>query len=541
MNLMATRIPGNTDFNQALQCQALLERINVTDLGAARERLQELLEGMAIAALAPAQHLEVIENARATLHYVLGELARRYASRPLPPTGAESGALEQVVRLWQLMGSNYSFIAQRAADAGLEDRHALFAQRRLSYQALAMSEYLRARQEIPPDFWLELHRLFVAAERAGVVQIRVPDALNETWGAQSPLEAYVAMLLLDVSSPYGRSPRELHWTMRWAQRFAPYCSLRTGEAETPGQVYVLDTDADHGLRPDDAPARRPDLRTLQNARLASHIQGVVAQLKEGISPTSLGLGDDCVQPASARLLVSLYRPWGRAATGRKFPRRAAQGRVRLCTDPGGIAFFLTGRPFTQPDEAQARFNDFSRTMAILTLGERVERVGNDTAELEEQALQLGYVLEPWEVRDQSVTGFRLVRQEGTARLEHRQLVGVHAGRSERMRLAEISWIKYRRSGELACGLALLPGPPTVLPVRLADPQRGGNERYRLGFLVPGVAALKTEPTLILPAGWYVAGRRVEVRGEQPWQARLARLVSRGANFDRVVFEREDAA
>lgn len=542
MNLMPLKTPTSIDFSQPSQCQALLRRISVTDLEDAGRNLTLLLEGMAVANPPPLAQLQVLEETRQTLDYVLGEISKRYASRPLPPSSAEEETLRHVVRLWSLMATNYGFVGQRAALAGdgsLDDKRALLIQRRLRYHTLAMTEYFRARQEMPENMWLDLHQLFLSAERAGVAGTRVPDALNETWGAQSPLEAYVAMLLTDAACPYSRTPREFLWIARWAQRFAPYCQLQEGKLSENGNIYLLETDSDHGLRPGAATDPGSRLRSLDTTKLASHIQAVVAQLKSGVSAASLGLGEDCVQPACARLVISLYRPWGLASSGRKFPRKLLHGQIEVCTDPLGVAYFLTGKQFEQPEDEQIHYNDFTRTEAMLALGERVEQAEMTEAQLAERALQLGYVLEAWDVLDQSVAGFRLMRAQGDSRIDHRQLIGVRPNAQDRILLAEISWLQYLQNGSLCCGVSLMPGPPTVLPVRLIDPQRKSTrERFKLGFLIPGVPALKTDPTLIVPAGWYVSERCVEVRAETPWVARMTKLLSRGSNFDRVMFRRE---
>lgn len=537
--------PSPTNFNHPADCLALLRQISVTDVDASARTLDVLLQGMATASPDPLGQLKVLEEARPSLDYVLGEIAKRYASRPLPPLSSEEETLQQVVRLWQLMESNYGFVAQRLAmqdEVALQDQRALLCQRRLRYHSLAMIEFFRARQEMPENMWLDLHRLFASAERSGVAAVRVPDPLNDVWGAQSSTECYVATLLTDAASPYSRTPREFLWLVRWAQRFSPYCSLSPGRQSDNGASYLLAPDADFGLRPASALETETDVFSLVTSKLANHIQGVVAQLKNGVSAASLGLGEDCVQPACARLLVSLYRPWGLAATGRKFPRKQAQGLVQLCADPAAVAFFITGEPFVQPDDVQASYNDFTRTEAMLTLGERVEEVETDE-DLARRALALGFVQEDWDVLDQSVAGFRLMRAQGDSRLDHRQLIGLRPDPRARMLLAEISWLQFQRNGALCAGVSMLPGPPAVLAVKLiAGDRRGGREPFRMGFLIPGVPALKTDPCLILPAGWYGADRRVEVRTEErAWIASLTRLITRGANFDRVSFTRAEAA
>lgn len=542
MQFTLSRNNSAIDFNQASLCLEFLQRVNATNVEHAMSALLELLEGMAVASPEPAAHLQVLEEARQTLDFVLGEAAKRYASRPLPPLSAEDEVLQKVTRLWSIMATNYGFIAQRAsssANPALGEQRTLLIQRRIQYHTLCMNEYFRARREMPVGLWQDLHSQYLAAARAGVADVRVPDVLNETWGAQSTKECYVAALLIDAASPYSRTPREFAWLVRWAQRFAPYCALQEGFSEQDkNSTFVLDTESDCGLRPAGPAAAGSHLCSLNTAKLATHIQAVVNQLKKGVSAASLGLGDDCVQPACARLLVSLYRPWGLASSGRRFPRHRASQQAHVCIDPVASAFFITGKEFEQ--DGRPRIMDFTRTEAMLTLGELVDSGDLTEDKMDARAIQLGYSLETWDIIDQSVAGFKMVRQEGNSRVEHRQLIGLRIPHGERLLLAEISWLQYRHDGSLSAGISVLPSPPSVIAVRIVGNERGIKDQYRLGFIIPPVPALKTESSLLIPAGWFQSDRRISVQMDGVnWQARLDKLVSRGANFDRVSFVRED--
>lgn len=536
MSVVPSRNLQSIDFAQATQCLAALRALNPTDTDETQLALGQLLAGMMASPPDPLSHIQVLEEMRTTLDFVQAQAALRYASRPLPPAGNEEDTLQRVINLWSDMARSYALAAHRAAmDPAFADRRALVTHRRMQYSVLAMIEYFRARREIPPGLWRGLHSQFETAERAGVADVRVPDVLNEVWGAQSTQESYVSMLLVDAASPYSRTPREFVWLIRWSQRFAPYCGLLKELGATKSSIYCLDMNADHGLRP--AGLLTPDakLRALETQKLAAHIQAVVSQLKKGVAAASLGLGEDCVQPACARLLVSLYRPWGLASAGRKFPRRSLRGQVKIATDPLAIAFFIDGREFTQPTDV--RRSSFSDTQVFRAF-DRVE-YDESEASLQERALQLGYVLETWDISDQSVAGYRLTRRRGESRVEHRQLVGLRSDGSEKMLLAELSWLQYQQNGSLSAGVSLMPGPAQVVAVKLLLNERTNRERYRLGFIVPSVPAMKTEMSLVVPAGWFLADRRVEVRGETTWNARMIKLLARGSNFDRVYFVREE--
>lgn len=529
------------DFSQTKPCLALLHEINATNTEEAGQVLLALLEGMAVNSPGPDGHLKVLEEARQPLEFVLAEASKRYASRPLPPASAEEEVLQRVTRLWSMMSASYGLVAQHVSDApqsGLSEQKALLAQRRIHYHSQVMIEFFRARREMPAGLWQDLHAQYQAAENREFAEVRVPDSLNETWGAQSVKESYVALLLIDAASPYSRTPREFAWLTRWAQRFAPYCSLQEGvDKQDKASSFVLDLFADSGLRPIGQNPSVTSLHSLNTTKLATHIQAVVHQLKKGVSAASLGLGDDCVQPACARLLVSLYRPWGLASSGRRFPRHRAGQQVQVCTDLLAAAFFLSGREFTQ--EGRPKIMDFTRAEALLTLGERVDEGELSDDKLNARAVQLGYALEPWDIIDQSVAGFKIARQESGSRVEHRQLLGLRIPQGERLLLAEVSWLQFRQDGVLSAGVSILPSPPSVVAVRIVGSERGSRDQFRLAFIAPPVPAFKTEASLLIPAGWFQSDRRLLVQADNlTWQAKLDRLISRGSNFDRVSFVRE---
>lgn len=535
---MSARL-ASINFAQASQCLAAVRALNPTDVDESLAVLGFLLDGMCSHPPEPGDHLTVLEEMRPTLDFVMGQAAQRYVARPLPPASEEDERLQRVVACWSAMAKGYAMIAQRSAlDPGMNDKRALFSQRRIQYSALAMIENYRARREMPPGLWKQLHTLYFAAERTGHADVRVPDALNEVWGAQSAREAYVALLLVDASMPSGRTPRELVWIMRWAQRFAPYVNIQPDGLPPPEKPtqFVIDPEADHGLRPLGLIQNGAKLRNIDTARLAAHIQAVVAQLKKNVSPSSLGLGDDCVQPACSRLLISLYRPWGHAAAGRKFPRKRTSSQVQLCVDQQAIAFFLEGREFSQPSDA--RVTSFSDSQIMRTFGDRVEtQITPDF--LRKRAVQLGYAAEEvWQVSDQSLTGYRLSRTRGESRVEHRQIVGLRNDPAAQLMLAEVNWLQFQHNGTLQAGVSVLPSPAHVVAVRLHLGDRSARERYRLGFSIPAVPGMKTEATLIVPGGWFLVGRRVEVYADGKWYGRMLKLVSRGANFDRVTYSRE---
>lgn len=542
--LAANALQGNghaARYHDPAHCLDVLGRLHPLNAEESHRILSEMVTGLLQAMPDPAAHLSVLEAARVQLALVQAELSERYASHPLPPDSTENETLRSVAMLWRALARSYALIARTSAhDENLDDQRATLAQRRVHYAGQVVLEYFRARRALPAGIWAELHDTYSAADAAGVAGIRVADPLNEIWKAQSPQEAYVAILLVDLANPYGRSERDFKWVHRWAQRFAPYCSLHAeGDDDAPKPAgYGLDLGADHGLRPLGVLARTGGLRRFDGSALAGQIHAVLKQIKQGVAPRSLGLGSDCSAGACSKLLLSLYRPWGLASAGRRFPRRSCQGYAELCGDWASTAFHILGRPFEQP-QMYATQRSLRSDIALMTFGEQVEQAAPRWTEEQRRraAEKLGLTSERWSLADHSVSGFRLQHRPHGLRLQHHQLVGIRPPDGERFLLGQISWLLYRGDGVMEAGVQVLAGIPRVIGARTVGLRSSNSEPFVEACLLPPTPALKAPASIVLPGGLFQPQRIIEiVEDGKRSQIRLIEANLRGPNFDQVSYE-----
>ncbi len=524
----------HTDLRSVEQYRKLLRNLHTLNAAESHATLVRMLEGLLASPLGPEEQLEVLESARQTITFVQHEMSSRYAAHPLPPDSQEDATLRQVVRLWTALSTAYARLAE--GGSGSDEFRAqwpLLAQRRIQYLGQVIIEYFRAHRAEPPGAWKAVHAAFLEAERAGVTHSRVIDPLNNTWKAQSPDEAYIALLLVDLTNPYGRNQRELNWICRWAQRFAPYCIMQTSWEKDDARAYGLDLSEDHGLRPVALIGPRPGMRRFDGHRLAAQIKAMLAEFKQGTTPASLGLGDDCSQPACARLLVSLYRPWGMSAAGRRFPRRSKKGSNKICTDWEAIGLLVSGRDFVSPNRRQTLGSRYD--INVITFG-RADGGVEEFIDPELEVHRRGFALDEWQTVDHSVSGFRVQRKHAGQRIEHHQMVGIKPSDGSQYLLGQVSWLMYEPDGTLMAGIHLLAGLPTAVAVRTTGVNVSSHEPYAQGFLLPEIAAMRAPATIVLPGGWFHADRVIELHDGEPRQLRLTSLVARGTNFDQATYE-----
>ncbi|MDR2032417.1 MAG: hypothetical protein LBP86_09270 [Azoarcus sp.] len=534
------------DYRNPAQCLGSLQNLPTDDPFVRFAELASIIAGLLDARPAPDQHLEVLEMARPLIDKTRSKLSGLDGDEPLPPDSQHNELLLEVIGLWHNYSRSYALIAEADDEAGvLEDQRALLAQRRVYYASKIVAEYYRAHRTLPAGLWLEVHASFGAAERKGLHQIRVSDSLNAIWKAQSALEAYITVLLLDLANPFSRSGQEWTWICRWAERFAPYCTLDPNIAERKPTTYGLDPAADHGLRPLGMLPKGSTPRYFDCNKLASQIQSVFTQFKQGVPPSSLGLGGDCGIEVAARLLLSLYRPWGLASAGRRFPRRGSTGEVELCAEWLAIGFHIQGKLFEQPRHdslAAGDADDPYHDPAEGIFGVRAandDRAGvakdgkRDFGHQHLEAERLGLDCERWELLDQSLGGFRLQQRPHAERLQHNQVVGLRPKDGEYFLLGQVSWLMFRTDGLLEAGIRMLPGIPRVIAARQpVDSDESPREPYSQAFLIEANPKLQIGDSLIVPEGWYKTNGIIETF-DNGHRLRMTQLLLKGPNFEQV--------
>lgn len=492
--------------------------------------LQDMLSTLAAVHPEAEAHLEVLEACRAPLDTVQELAAEKYAGHPLPPDSTQNETLLMVVSLWQLMAHSYAQVDRRAQkDDVLGSQQPLLVQRHLFYTGQAIFEYFRAHRALPPGRWAKLHQGYISAEARNIAHVRVPDPLNPVWHAQSPLEAFTAALLVDLGNPFGRSSQEFRWMCRWAQRLAPYCRLLPPEPEPPGSqppqeaTYGLNLGTDSGLRPLSVLQQQSDsLRRFEGSELANQFHAILNQFKQGVQPAALGLGEDCPQETGARLLLSLYRPWGLGSAGRRFPRRGAEGDVEMTGD-----WFLIGYHVDNTENAVQQGSHTTAGMA-----EGFTHVGE------------GFKCEHWQLINQSVSGLRLRMRPQKEQLIHQQLVALRPPGYANFLLGQVSWLMFRDDGILEAGVMLLSEGPRLISYRHIQVPTEGEPyvslTYRQAFWLPKDRTSRQPETLIFQPGQCVPGDTIIVEdGARVWRARIDRRLIIGPNFEQFSYVWQD--
>lgn len=521
-------------FIDAAACKAWLAGVPLANVAVAQQDILAELEIFNRFPTSAGNRLAVLEALREPVGFVQLERAKQFTNRALPMAAAESAAFEDTVELWEQMRIGYlrCLHAATGGDAGMRTQAGLLAQRLASYSGLKMFHYYRAYREVPASDWKSLHEVYAQAEKLGVAETDVKDYLNRYVHDSSPRIAYMRAVLMGMANPHELSQRQLTFVAFLLERWASKVDMSRNPLVEAEGVPPLLTDLSGDRIPERVDARTPlpaEPRYLDTRKLAKSLRNRVALLRKGESPEKLALGEDCVQPSCEQALVFLYRQWCQAKPARPASARGANIKAQVANDMEAIHHYMSAG--SERRQVEARELTQQQRLELETLG-RIRSVHN-----EQYSSERGYALEDWRIEDDSATELHLVRPsgQGSKRYAHGQLVAVRPPDASGFILGQVRWLIGSVSGELRAGIKLMPGIATATSVR-GTGLNDKADRPVCALYVAAVPAVKSPPTLVLPAGWYKPKRVLEVAEEKPYRVRLTDVVERGSDFERVAYE-----
>ena len=532
--LPALAAEATPEFVDPEACKAWLGDVPLANVGAAQSALLAELQEFNRFPTKAANRLAVMEALREAVNFVQIEQAKRFTNRALPMAQAEAAVFADTIELWEQTRLGYLRCLEAAlgGDAALRAQAGLICQRLLAYSGLKMFHHYRAYRQVPVREWRSLHEVYAKAEQLEVAQEQVKDYLNRDVHDTSSRIAYARAVLMGMCNPNELAQRQLTFVAFLLERWAVKLEvLRQPPPEDEIAPLMVDLAGERCPERFENPgvAKMAEPRCLDAGKLAKSLRNRVGLLRKGESPAKLALGEDCVQPSCEQLLVFLYRQWCQPKPPRAADRRRATDTAQACGEMGAIHYYISGSAFRQPGEQKELTQKQRQELA--TFGRVSTREEDDYSQVR------GYVLEQWQLDDESAQGLRMVRRAANRgrRYAHGQLVGAKPGDSKSFTLGQVRWLTQAENGDLYAGVKLLPGLPAAVAVRPTG-LNVQNEQYVPALSLTAVAALGSPPALVLPSGWFKPKRVIEVFVDSPVRARLIELIERGSDFERVAYE-----
>lgn len=522
-------------FRDAASCQQWLGQLQLTNLALAQTTLHKQLQEFNRCPLPGRDRLETLEALRETVAVVQNDFARKLSAKKLPLEDDELLLLLALNTLWHSMENGYLRCLQ-LAEAGekyLAGRMALLCQRSLYYATRPLAEFQRAGYDPDGATWRRVHALYAHIEQTGLQDEAVSDPRHLAGMAMSCQTLYLSTLLLHRARLLGLTRTQLHAVERWlaqwheALRLAPRCSVSKNDAPP----LALDLNGDSGLHGLPSARSGEGVRYLPMVPLSKQIRVKTILLQQGQTPQQADLGEEFDSRACIALLNQLHACWCEARPEPLADQPRDTAELLLCQGLERIYAQLARKPFKPLKDAQQAMQDAQRQ--IETFGRVLDETGRH--ELQE----LGFVPEVWQVEQDGLVQGQLLRQSRVGeRLTTGQLVSVHAAaQPAALKLGVARTVHVTRGGHLYLNVDYLPGQPQALTVHGAaqEPLQSGSAP---ALLLPALERLHIPPSLLLPRGWFHAGRVLELTlpDKKKQKVKLGFSVERGLDFERVSFD-----
>ncbi|MEO8330797.1 MAG: hypothetical protein ABI479_00055 [Gallionella sp.] len=528
-------------FKDAADCSKWLAQLQLTNLQPAHSQLLAQINELNRYPMRGLDRLDTLEQLRETVAYVQANYAKKLIAKPLPLNDSEMTVFTAIVQLWQalVLGYRRCLQAYTAGDKLLADQGALLSQRCLLYSGLAIFEHLRSGYEFDPQLWHQLHQLFSFAETQGLHLTEVTDPLNGVQPRSSCQNIYIKTLLACYAHPAELSRPQLQLLDGWLSQWSSTLTVERSYSSSRGDAQPLATDlaSDYGLRPTQQVTHSETMRYIAMVPLSKLLRVKTILLQQGQTPQQLKLGDNCISNDCIEFLTFLHQSWCEERNTRFGERHPVTHRTQLCHSLENIYSHLSGQPFKQPGKYAAQGSPLRKQT-----GSPV-RASNDSSD---QALvEKSFPLETWQLENESILGARLTREDTSgARLAYNQLVALRPIDAAIAILGVTAWVigastwvNVARSGQLRIGVRYLPGAAEAIRIRIAAADKGDTDNHLPAFLLQGVSALKTPPSLILQRGSFRPDSTAEIVHADGvnQQVKLGFCVERGFDYERVSF------
>ncbi|HEY6241588.1 MAG TPA: hypothetical protein VIW78_12235 [Burkholderiales bacterium] len=527
-DLPGIRPDAAPDFTDASGCAKWLQSLPLINVATSHERLLGQIEELNACSIAPAERLKILELLREPVTFVQVEHSKKFSSRPAPLAKQEREFLHGAHALWDALSCGYQHCLQALEGGASGKNAALMAQRVLWSTGQKMIAYYQAYQQVGEREWKLLHNVYALAEERGVAGDEVSHPARKGKDTTCT-ETYAQILLLDLAYPGKLTPRQIELISHWLEYWARKVSVGRTATADGGSVAPLIVDLSGAAGASRRAAEGDRTRVREIPELGSSLRKRVGLLRKGETPASLGLGEDVTAQLADSLLVMLYRRWCEDKQSRAHPRHGTSGTAQICTGMAAMHFFVTGRAFQM--RGASRQISHVQHDEIATFGRLATR--HEDA----PGTTPNFPVETWQIKDESASGLRLERIDPAAasRMVLGQLLGIRPADAKAFLLCTIRWLSVSPAFELRIGVQILPGIPLGVAIRATD-AGAAAEKYTQALMLPAVAALQTPETLVLPIGWFKPNREIELFTERAGQVRLASVVDRGADFERVNFE-----
>ncbi|GMQ83642.1 MAG: cyclic-di-GMP receptor FimW [Gammaproteobacteria bacterium] len=559
---------GSFDSNPA-SVKKWIDALPMANIGQTTRLLFEALTDLNHQDITAQQRFKTLELLYRPVRYVTERMKKHFVGQPLPLPLNNLKVANLSREISHALATGYKvLVMEQIAGIGRKDRKLLVTSlyRSIKQLSAVLLKAYQVYEPYPNSVWLEVHSLYRYAESNRLHKTRIAEEQVPEKNSSTIAGAYKQILLLALACPYRLRHSEAEDIYQALEEWAHYADLQAVGQSTDA-LFATDLDCDQPpsylvLR--DVRENRHTSRILTTRKLAEQLRKELRE-KRDKDP-----GEHCHQ-VKTNTLRRLMLAWG-VMPKRRFSRVKDHSQVVVAMGLSSIHYFVSGEvAFNDTSVAHDCHSELGTDSRATPLLDRAHFGAKTTGEQEgklpdvwEMDYQLENVPTPssveeavahaavgmqidtshytqsWKMVNVSAGGYCLLWDNPeTTRAQVGELLGIREEGDPdtfHWRLGVIRWLKYIDKRGLDLGVQMLSPGAVGIAARRDKKGRVRDEDYTRGLLLPEIASLQQQATLLLPSPPFNPGDTAIANCHgRDVRVRLTKLVENTGSFAQFQF------
>ena len=511
---------------------------------------------------------QLMEIMRGPVRFICKSLEKHFLNKSvvLPPKEAKIASLAQALQ--NHLATGYKAVCMQLLpkvknmdkDAKRLCQRAIH--RAMSEESLVLLRSFQLYFPAPPNFWREMHLLYLIAQRFGMLEQACDDPEEKSWES-SIYEVYERALLLATAKPNQLRQQQIEQVFEAARQWAKFATVI--DANNSTGLFAIDVTSDYPpiyqalMRRATMPH---NLRFFDASAISDHLR-VLLQLPAGQPhPVATFHVPDKFPNDLVRILI---QAWG-VLTERAFTRIDEHGQLTLCLGLSATHYFVSGRqdfnrmiqggtqtlegdahnPFIQRGPTNRRDVYEAHDVWGLQTHRRdvlvgdVDVVGSNIEKYaaEKQTEERDkYPQFQCDVVNTSPGGFCLSwKQDVPPQVKTGEIVGIMESDKTHWSIGVIRWVKQFRNEGARMGIELIAPKAEACGTQVVH-KKGGVTEFMRTLMLPELRAIGQPATLITPNIAFHVGYKVNIaQNGGVSKAQLIKQVTSTASFSQFQFK-----
>ncbi len=559
---------GSFDSNPA-SVKKWIDALPMANIGETTRLLFEALTDLNHQDIAAQQRFKTLELLYRPVRYVTERMKKHYISQPLPLPPGNLMIAKLSREISHALATGYKvLVMEQIAGIGRKDKKLLVTAIHRSIRQLSavLLKAYQVYEPYPDSVWLEVHSLYRYAENNRLHKTTVAEEQAPEKKSSTIADAYKKILLLALACPYRLRHSEAEDIYQALEEWAPYADLQSLGKPTDA-LFATNLDSDQPpsylvLR--DANENCHTSRVLTTRKLAEQLRRELAEKRD----KDPGKHRHQVKTSTLRRLMLA---WG-VMPKRRFSRVKDQSQVVVAMGLSSIHYFVSGevafndasvahdchgelgtdrRGTPLPDRAhfgaKATREHEGRLPDVWEMDYRLEGEPGSSSVEETVAraavgmqIDTSHCTQSWKMVNVSAGGYCLLWDNPEmTRAQVGELLGIREESDPdtfHWRLGVIRWLKYIDKRGLDLGVQMLSPGAVGIAARRDKKSRSRDENYTRGLLLPEIASLQQQATLLLPSPPFKPGDTAIANCHgRDVRVRLTKLVENTGSFAQFQF------